>query len=376
MTLPNLNHFHSVMAFEAQVAQYLYCLFLCKLEPESSLYPALLALPASIIGECQWMASVIYEAFTHPISFRWSSHEYALDLGKQTGMNCKKEEEMEALFPPLFTGDLPICKDPFVIVDSTGMVLMWQLPSLLCWSRQMAMFCAALSLNPLMRTSGKPQVPGKCGSWRNDPAYFKAPSGQYKVTPGVLNFSPAWFQLGHQGPASSLGVSATLNAKARLLGTDQWLNDTIHSTAIVNAILRVIHPRLYAYGRRGREALLADGMDMNWLSIYTGAAVISNRETPVHRDTQCWVGWYDLLVSAGPYRYAEMVLPSIGIRTPDLPGTLSALSGHTLPHGVSEADGERVCYAFFMRHKVSQRLGLRLAEPMMADHYLRARRSV
>ncbi|KDQ53994.1 hypothetical protein JAAARDRAFT_197087 [Jaapia argillacea MUCL 33604] len=55
------------MAFEAQVAEYLYHLFLCKLEPQLSLYPALPVLPASIVGECQWMASVIYEAFTHPI---------------------------------------------------------------------------------------------------------------------------------------------------------------------------------------------------------------------------------------------------------------------------------------------------------------------
>ncbi|KDQ49438.1 hypothetical protein JAAARDRAFT_143428 [Jaapia argillacea MUCL 33604] len=127
-------------------------------------------------------------------------------------------------------------------------------------------------------------------------------------------------------------------------GVADWLQETLETMAIINAIVRVIHPGLFHYGllrwNRLREENNHKVPAKSWLSIYTGMAVIANQETPVHCDSHCWVGWYNLLASVGPYMEAKMELPTVGIKATYPPGTLSALSRHVLSHRVSPTEGE------------------------------------
>ncbi|KDQ56923.1 hypothetical protein JAAARDRAFT_131815, partial [Jaapia argillacea MUCL 33604] len=93
------------------------------------------------------------------------------------------------------------------------------------------------------------------------------------------------------------------------------------------------------------------------------------RETPVHRDAQCPVEWYDLLATVGTYEGAEFELRGVGIRYAYIPGTVVGLSGYLLKHGVSSCVGERVCYAYFMRPKVISRLGILTEGQIQVDKY-------
>ena len=98
-----------------------------------------------------------------------------------------------------------------------------------------------------------------------------------------------------------------------------------------------------------------------WTSIFNGCQVMSNRETPVHRDNNSASKWYDLLCSVGPYHTAEMELTNIGLTFQYNTGVIVALCCCILHHGVSPTDGDRICLAYYMRENVQLRLGSSLA---------------
>jgi len=106
-----------------------------------------------------------------------------------------------------------------------------------------------------------------------------------------------------------------------------------------------------------------------WTSIFNGVQIISNRETPIHRDFQSRPEWYDLLVTVGPYKDTVFELPGIGIRFAYNSGTVIGLSGKVLRHGVTETEGERICLAYYMRENVQRRLGTNLASWNTWDSY-------
>jgi hypothetical protein len=90
-----------------------------------------------------------------------------------------------------------------------------------------------------------------------------------------------------------------------------------------------------------------------WYMPFSGVSIISNRETPRHKDPQGRHGWYDVLATLGTH-------PSIGFQLPGLqttfaysPRTVVALCGSILSHAVDRSDqGDRACFAWFMREDV------------------------
>ena len=145
------------------------------------------------------------------------------------------------------------------------------------------------------------------------------------------------------------------------------------SSVLLSAIIRVIHPNLFDMGMQGMRLM---GSDANledvvklWYSIFNGAQVISNRETPVHRDNNSRSEWYDLLTTVGPYQEAILELPGVGLRFQYHSGTVVGLCGRVLSHGVSDADGERICLAYYMRENVQARLGTEFADWNRWDSY-------
>jgi hypothetical protein len=145
------------------------------------------------------------------------------------------------------------------------------------------------------------------------------------------------------------------------------------SLAILSGVIRVIHPELYQMGLTsiaalGQMANLQDIISI-WTSIFNGILVISNRETPIHRDNLSHPEWYNLLATIGPYRSAIFELPGVGIRFRYNSGTVIGLSGRLLRHVVSESDGERVCIAYYMRDNVQRRLEAKFASWNSWDKY-------
>lgn len=139
-----------------------------------------------------------------------------------------------------------------------------------------------------------------------------------------------------------------------------WLLAMTESSLLISALLSVIHPELYTMGKDAMRVLPVSCNDFDvlelWCLVFNGAQVISNRETPVHRDNASRHSWYDILATVGPYHSAIFKLPGVGIRFAYPSGTVVGFCGRLLRHGVSKADGERICVAWYMRENVQNRL--------------------
>ena len=135
--------------------------------------------------------------------------------------------------------------------------------------------------------------------------------------------------------------------------------------------MSVIHPEQHFEGRgafisrlNGKAKGTAEQASFErlmkvWGTGFTGLSVISERETPFHRDGQNADWMYDLLVNiaAEPDPDIRVELPGIGIRFRYHSGMVLLILGKAVRHGVSKTDVDRYCLAFFMRERVSERLG-------------------
>jgi hypothetical protein len=134
-----------------------------------------------------------------------------------------------------------------------------------------------------------------------------------------------------------------------------------------------MHPALYKSGQQTMTRLrqhpdLHSALKL-WPSVFNAVTVLSNRETPYHRDNYSRPQWYDILTTVGPYQSAMLDFPGIGVRLPYKSGTVVGLSGKILRHGVEHCEGERVCLAYYMRDKVHERMGVEAAQWMKQGYY-------
>jgi Oxygenase domain of the 2OGFeDO superfamily len=154
-----------------------------------------------------------------------------------------------------------------------------------------------------------------------------------------------------------------------------WLDAISESNAILSAILAVIHPTLYDAGWQTTERLRntpeigPQDILSRWASVFSGVSVISNRNSPPHRDGNSRPHWYDLLVTLGRYRNCKLKLPGIGISLDYGPGTVVGLSGSVLEHEVPIFEGYRVCYAYFMRDNVFEWAKVPAGHWMRTEYY-------
>lgn len=226
---------------------------------------------------------------------------------------------------------------------------------------------------------------GEAPSWRSQTRIYKAPEDCI-YNPGNVNFSAGWFAQGHEVgcivrqlivPSSWFMVLQTLNdpivtsTSLRHPDAEQWLILSQHITHLLNAVTAVTHLELY---RAGSEAIhkimnvdtmaptvkhrLHENSNM-WTSVFSGVSIISNRITPSHRDKGGDFPWYDLLLSIGTHQTAYLKLPDIDATMSYKPGTVVLLCGKILSHAVDDwSGGERICWAYYMRNWVHERLGI------------------
>jgi hypothetical protein len=128
------------------------------------------------------------------------------------------------------------------------------------------------------------------------------------------------------------------------------------------AALRVMRPELYqasllahlhlgAWAVNSERSAMADHMK-KWTSVFTGASVICNRETPLHRDPHCRAQGFDLMSSFGNHSPATMNMPNLGIDLAYDAGVMTACSGRLVRHGVRSVEGDRIVWAWFVRDSV------------------------
>jgi Oxygenase domain of the 2OGFeDO superfamily len=160
----------------------------------------------------------------------------------------------------------------------------------------------------------------------------------------------------------------------------EWMTDMMESSAVMGALLSIIHPQMFhaamqafstlanhpELSKEGPEVLEVLG---RWSSPFSGYSIISNRNTPLHRDTSAPPECYDLLATFGNYTNGTMKLPGVGVTLDYPPGSLVALCGKVIPHAVPEVNGNRVCIAHYMRKNVHERLQVPPVGWMTLDSY-------
>jgi hypothetical protein len=130
---------------------------------------------------------------------------------------------------------------------------------------------------------------------------------------------------------------------------------------LTNDILSVVHPELHHNAMRALHKLRKDSLTKwaadEWVSAFMGIAVMSNRRSISHIDRNGSPPWYDLLLTAGTYSHAKLRMPEIGLTMNYDSGTVVAICGNALRHEVQDwGEGDRICYAMFMRKAVLTRL--------------------
>ncbi|KAG2351142.1 hypothetical protein BDR07DRAFT_1386491 [Suillus spraguei] len=229
-----------------------------------------------------------------------------IDIPKEHWHNEEKEEKLLERCPPGNEGTKLVDK-PATIIDVSGTIIAWYL------------------LDTLTETT---QGSENVGS-----------------TPGCINLSPAWFQQGHENLPDP-EVSTSLKGPS----SENILKAIARPAAIASAALRVMHPQQYFTGLRalshlGDKALSKELPQMletlqYWASVFNSLSIISNRETPNHRDHLSIPECFDILTTVGNYSNARMSMPSL------------QLEFRIVRHGVDGVEGDQIAWAWYMRDSV------------------------
>ncbi|KAG1798340.1 hypothetical protein EV424DRAFT_1332991 [Suillus variegatus] len=86
-----------------------------------------------------------------------------------------------------------------------------------------------------------------------------------------------------------------------------------------------------------------------WTSSFTVLAIMCNRCSPLHRDSQSLAQWFDIITSVGDYGPVRMKLPNIGIDIAYNSGVMVGTSGRIVRHGVDSVISDRVSWVWYMR---------------------------
>ncbi|KAI0336907.1 hypothetical protein BDW22DRAFT_1305625, partial [Trametopsis cervina] len=116
------------------------------------------------------------------------------------------------------------------------------------------------------------------------------------------------------------------------------------------------HPEQVRTCIRAHKALASEGeisdVYCDWPLPLNGLAIISNRQTPLHRDKKTAPTMFDFLATCGTYGDGVFTIADLDIRFRYAPGTMIALCGGALRHMAAVDDGERVVFAGFMRREL------------------------
>ncbi|KAG0701035.1 hypothetical protein DFH29DRAFT_806870 [Suillus ampliporus] len=250
---------------------------------------------------------------------------------------------------------------PSVVIDSGHRIILWYIPGALSPWVQNDMYMATIAMGDLLKRS----ITNKESSnWRTRGSNFRPPDGP-ELTPGCINIAPCWFQQGYENPDEGFKpmVSASLKGDRSL----SMIMDIQRPALLASVALRVMHPQLYwasvrthvELGRWSAEQGLHDMHRLlkHWASVYTGAAIMCNRQSPKHRDPKCPPEAFDILTSIGSYRHAVMQLTNLGIELIYNPGIMVSYSSRLVRHGICVDQGDRVVWAWFLQDSMHNYAG-------------------
>jgi hypothetical protein len=148
----------------------------------------------------------------------------------------------------------------------------------------------------------------------------------------------------------------------------KWIKAMEDTTSFIGAVVSVINPAVFQTGLRFIGALERqphlitkrenlNGLLACWTSPYSSASLMSNRDSPLHRDRSGEFSTMDMLLTVGNYTNGRFHVPGLGYEFMYTTGTVIGVVGRVLMHGAT-ASGERVCYAQWNKQNVLATLNL------------------
>jgi hypothetical protein len=133
--------------------------------------------------------------------------------------------------------------------------------------------------------------------------------------------------------------------------------------ALVGALLSLVHPELFKLQMDMLDRLASGQVEVNdkeimkdlfpdWSTPFNGLAVLTNRETPSHRDIKGGRRTFDILTTFGDYTGGRLHVPLLSANFIYGPGTGFIMPGYVFEHSASRTEGERVCVASYVRPNV------------------------
>ena len=148
----------------------------------------------------------------------------------------------------------------------------------------------------------------------------------------------------------------------------QWIEQMRETLALLGATVRIMHPSLYMSGLKAIRAIqnrqiaveksegLANILQF-WASPFTGLSLMNNRQTLFHRDSLGCYEWMDLLATIGLYTKGILQMLGLGLEFEYDSGMVVGVSGRAVRHR-AQSNGERLCFAYYMRENVTRAHGL------------------
>ena len=142
----------------------------------------------------------------------------------------------------------------------------------------------------------------------------------------------------------------------------EWMREIEDTAAILGGLTALINPVLFQVGMDCLETMASnpDCVSKNddlldiltyWSSPYLTQSLISNRDTPMHRDNGGGYACMDLLLTVGNYRNGWFNVPGLGYNFYYPSGTVVGICSRVVQHG-AKATGERLCWAQYSRSNV------------------------
>jgi hypothetical protein len=162
----------------------------------------------------------------------------------------------------------------------------------------------------------------------------------------------------------------------------QWTKELSETSALTGGLTALINPEVYRAGIEALEAiilnpeLVSKNDDLHeiltfWTSPFLAISLISNRNSPLHRDNGGGYPTMDLLMSVGKYRHAWFNVPGLGYNLCYNSGTVIGICGRVVRHGAT-AEGQRLVWAHYLKINMLQELGITEPDWVQLDNLVSA----
>ncbi|KAI0347142.1 hypothetical protein BDW22DRAFT_1425207 [Trametopsis cervina] len=302
---------------------------------------------------------------------RFDADVYATAL--ENGRNIENDPALRQQLGMTGQGEITKVIDfPCIITDRKGRILCWYLPEVLDQATQECTLRGFNQLRPeLQKASGIPvdSVRKPTITWRRDAQYFR-PKNTCLIPPGILTFAPVWHMPGFSPPKHAPVEGAAWRDFRKTDRWPRWVDELHDLMWAMFTVASICHPRQLAAYNGSLNSLRESGPTFeeayaNWQWPGHGLALISNRQTPFHRDRKTAIGMYDIIATCGRYADGDFAIEELGIRLRYKPGTLINIAGGMLRHAAEVGEGERVAAVCFMREELME--ATETAIPFLTD---------